>query len=114
VYSDYAHVKAALSMGVKGYVSKVYGLAELEKALTAVLQGQIYVNNDMITELAVVSDKIRSLTKREKDVFTLIQQSKDNRQIAKELKLEKRSVENYISRILIKLDIKSRRDLRDL
>jgi DNA-binding NarL/FixJ family response regulator len=49
VYSDYVHVKTALSMGVKGYVSKVYGLVELETALSAVLQGKIYVNNDMIT-----------------------------------------------------------------
>jgi DNA-binding NarL/FixJ family response regulator len=114
VYSDYLHVKAALCMGVKGYVSKVDGLAELEKGMTAVLQGQIYVNSDMISELTVVSDKIRGLTKREIEIFTLIQHGKDNRQIEKELNLVKRSVQNYISRILNKLDIKSRRELRDL
>jgi DNA-binding NarL/FixJ family response regulator len=114
VYSDYVHIKTALSMGVKGYVSKVHGLAELETALNAVLRGQIYVTSDMITELAVVSDKVGGLTKREKEIFTLVQQGKDNRQIEKELNLVKRSVENYISRILNKLDIKSRRELRDL
>jgi DNA-binding NarL/FixJ family response regulator len=114
VYSDYVHVKTAMSMGVKGYVSKVYGLAELEKALKTVLKGKIYINNDVTLKLTVVSDKVQSLTKREKEVFTLVQQGKDNRQIEKELHLVKRSVENYINRILNKLNIKNRQELRDL
>jgi NarL family two-component system response regulator LiaR len=114
VYSVYVHVKTALGMGVKGYVSKADGLAELETALNAVLQGKIYVTSDMISELTVVSDKISSLTKREKEIFTLVQQGKDNRKIAEDLNLVLRSVENYIGRIMDKLEIKNRRELRDL
>jgi DNA-binding NarL/FixJ family response regulator len=114
VYADHVHVKTAFSIGAKGYVSKARGLAELENALTAVLAGQVSMDETMISELTIVSDKISGLTKRERTIFTLVQQGRDNRQIAQELSLALRSVENYVSRILNKLDIRSRRELRDL
>jgi DNA-binding NarL/FixJ family response regulator len=114
VYTDYAHVKNALSMGVKGYVSKAKGLRELEAAMSAVLQGQVWVEQELLSKLVIVPDLIKGLTKREQDVYTLAHKGWETARIAEELGLVDRSVENYLYRIYEKLGVKNRRELGEL
>jgi DNA-binding NarL/FixJ family response regulator len=114
IYTDYTHVKNALSMGVRGYVSKAKGLRELEAAMSAVLRGQMWVDQDLISKLTIVPDLIKGLTRREQDVYTLAHKGWENEKIAKELGLVVRSVENYLYRIYEKLGVKNRRELQDL
>jgi DNA-binding NarL/FixJ family response regulator len=54
------------------------------------------------------------LTKREKQVFLLVQQGWDNRRIAGEFSLAPRTVECYLNRIYSKLGAKSRKELQEL
>jgi DNA-binding NarL/FixJ family response regulator len=114
IYTDYAHVKNALSMGVKGYVSKAKGLRELEAAMSAVVHGQMWVEQELISKLAIVPDLIKGLTKREQAVYTLAHRGWETTRIAKELGLAERSVENYLYRIYEKLGVKNRRELEGL
>jgi DNA-binding NarL/FixJ family response regulator len=114
IYTDYAHVKNALSMGVKGYVSKAKGLRELEAAMSAVLRGQMWVDQELISKLAIVPDLIKGLTRREQEVYTLAHKGWENEKIAVELGLVVRSVENYLYRIYEKLGVKNRRELGEL
>jgi DNA-binding NarL/FixJ family response regulator len=48
------------------------------------------------------------LTRRERQVATLVTAGKSNREIASELVLSERTVENHVGNILAKLDFNSR------
>jgi DNA-binding NarL/FixJ family response regulator len=52
-----------------------------------------------------------ALTRREREVATLVSRGLTNRQIAKELYLSERTIENHISKILRKLDVASRTEI---
>jgi DNA-binding NarL/FixJ family response regulator len=114
VYADYAHVQAAVSMGVRGYVSKDEGFPALEQAMRTVVQGLVYINQKLFSKLTAVPDMISGLTKREKQIFLLVQQGWDNRRIAAEFSLVPRTVECYLNRIYSKLGVKTRRELQGL
>jgi NarL family two-component system response regulator LiaR len=114
VYADYSHVQAAMSMGVQGYISKEEGFPVLEKAIQTVLRGQVYVNQKIISKLSVVPGLLSSLTRREKEVFLMVQRGLGNHEIAGELGLVLRTVECYLNRIYSKLGIKSRKELQAL
>ncbi|MCL2231423.1 MAG: response regulator, partial [Treponema sp.] len=43
-YDDYAHVSAAIGMGVQGYVSKHRTERELENALVKVMEGKTFID----------------------------------------------------------------------
>jgi DNA-binding NarL/FixJ family response regulator len=114
VYTDYAHVQAAIGMGVLGYVSKEEGFPALETAMRAVVQRQVHINQRLLSKLSSVPDLISGFTKREKQVFLLVQQGWDNKRIAKEFSLVPRTVECYLNRIYSKLGVKSRKELQEL
>lgn len=58
--------------------------------------------------LRLLSMKSESLTPREREVVELVVRGLTNRQIAEELYLAEKTVENHIGRILVKLDLPSR------
>jgi NarL family two-component system response regulator LiaR len=113
-YADYAHVQAAMNMGVRGYVSKAEGFPVLEKAMETVVQGQVYINQELISKLSAMPDILGSLTKREKQIFLAIQHGRDNQHIAEEFSLALQTVECYVNRIYSKLGVKSRKELQEL
>jgi NarL family two-component system response regulator LiaR len=117
VYSafvDYARVNAAFSMGVRGYVSKSRNEAELEAALEAVLRGEIYCDQAVERELAVVSDALSLLTRREGEILTLVKEGLSNKAIAERLGITRRTVENILSCVYDKTGIPSRLELQKL
>jgi DNA-binding NarL/FixJ family response regulator len=114
VYTDYAHVQAAMGMGVLGYVSKDEGFPALETAMRAVARRQVFINQKLLSKLSSVPDLMSGLTRREKQVFLLVQQGWDNKRIACEFSLLPRTVECYLNRIYSKLGVKSRKELQEL
>jgi DNA-binding CsgD family transcriptional regulator len=61
--------------------------------------------------LRLLSMKSESLTPREREVVGLVVRGLTNREIAEELFLAEKTVENHIGRILVKLDLRSRTQL---
>ena len=114
VFEDNAHVKAALSMGVKAYVCKRSNVPELEKAILAALEGKLYVDNRVESSLKKGKGVYGLLTKREKEIFTLAKSGLSNSQIAAELGITQRTVENIISQVYDKTGINSRLELLKL
>ncbi len=55
--------------------------------------------------------KSESLSAREMDVVALLVRRRTNREIAEELILAEKTVENHVGRILVKLDLRSRTEL---
>jgi DNA-binding NarL/FixJ family response regulator len=113
-YTDYVHVKAALRSGAAGYICKSRGAEELEAALEEVLEGKAAVDPDLFLRLTTVSDMMLGLTKRERQIFELVQTGRNNRQIAETLGISPRTVENNLSIIYDKTGIKSRTELAGL
>ncbi|GHV93988.1 DNA-binding response regulator [Spirochaetia bacterium] len=114
VYDDYAHLKAVIRSGAAGYVCKSQGEAELEAAMDEVLQGRRAFAPELLPHVAEVSDITLNLTKRQRQIFDLVQRSRSNLQIAAELGLKLRTVENYLSAIYEITGAKSRKKLKKL
>ena len=123
MYADPLHVEAALGAGVQGYVTKSASIEELESAILAVTTGGTYYDRTaakiMQSLLAPPHEQndtrpymnYRSLTKKEQEVFALLAQKKDTKEIAQLLRKSEKTVINQRSLIYQKLDIRDRLDL---
>jgi NarL family two-component system response regulator LiaR len=114
VYDGYAHIKSAMDYGARGFVSKYEGQEELENAMRALLDGRVYISRSLLPVYSKLPGIIDTLTRREQQIFAFLQEDRDNQSIAERLGLSLHSVENYVSRIVDKLGLKNRRELRDL
>ncbi len=123
MYADPLHVEAALGAGVQGYVTKSASIEELESAILAVTAGGTYYDRTaakiMQSLLAPPHEQndtrpymnYHSLTKKEQEVFALLAQKKDTKEIAQLLRKSEKTVINQRSLIYQKLDIRDRLDL---
>ena len=115
VYSMYdtpGVVKAALDSGADGYVCKNSDVSYLASGLKELMQGHNYIDPSLATEVLVFEKKLAMFTRREMDILNLIMDGKTNDEIAATLGVQKRAVENYISRIYNKSGMSSREELR--
>jgi len=113
-YDDYVHVSAALGKGVQVYMCKRRSLIELEKALENALNSENYIDKSIQTKLEIITGIKETLTRREKEIFSLVKNGIANKQIAEQLGVNIRTVENFLSRIYKKHGVKSRQDLQAL
>ncbi len=114
--SDIGHVNQALNAGVKGYVTRHVSASELEKAVLTVSKGeQAFSRKITKTIVAHYANKRhtqtdgvqRSITKREKEVLSLIVKGLTSSEIAKRLYISPRTVETHRSNLMQKLDIRN-------
>jgi DNA-binding NarL/FixJ family response regulator len=113
-YDDYAHVSAALSLGVRAYVTKQRDLKELEAAMKKALSGGLYVDESAETRSTITLDKLKLLTKRETEIFNMVKSGLSNKAIAEKLGISFHTVENTIHVVYNKTGIRSRVDVERL
>lgn len=114
VYSMYTNpgiLSLALDNGALGFVSKDSMEGELLNAVTEVVRGGSYVQHNLISSLYTYRSLLDSLTKQEQNILKKIIERKNNEQIAAELELTIRSVENYLSRIYSKTGCRGHEEL---
>ncbi len=114
MYDDYSHYSKMISLGVKGFISKSAGKTELEKGITAVSNGEYYFSSDLLRNIVVEIDKTKhekesesDLTDRELEVLKLICNGYSTNEIADELFLSSKTIDNYRSKILQKTEVKN-------
>jgi len=101
----------AIDAGVKGYVLKDSAVSELRKAITSVYEGRHYISPSLAGLLvdrkgrSPAPPKLRNLTPTELRVLGLIAALKTNQEIADELYISKRTVENHRVNMAKKLDL---------
>ena len=112
--NDYNTIKKALRGGMDGYVVKNLGIAELQKAIETVMNGQIYMSPEItnILALGVAGRKpnqayVPDLTRREKEVVKLIIDGLTNEIIAEKLCLSPLTVSTHRKNVLSKLNLKN-------
>ena len=114
MYDDYAHLKTALRCEVQGYICKSQSTAELRKAMDAVASGGTYFSPRLLSRMVAVSDFLPGLTRRERQIFEMVQRRLNNRQIASQLGLSLRTVANTLSIIYDKTGAKNRSELETM
>lgn len=119
VYPEEAYAARFLIAGALGYATKMISSQELQKAVRLVAQKRLYIS-DVFRETVmnqVLDIKkgdisvINSLSPRELTVFDSLVHGKTVKEIASELCLSIRTVENYRYRIFEKLNIHKTTDL---
>jgi DNA-binding NarL/FixJ family response regulator len=114
VFDDFAHVKAALRAGASGYVCKSQPLTDLEAAMKTAAAGGCYVPSHLAARLSAVFDLSSGFTRRERQIFDMVQLRRSNREIAGELGISLRTVENRLSDLYDKTGVHSREGLEKL
>lgn len=116
MYKDEEYFDAAIKLGVKGYLLKDTALSEIVNCLKAVKEGHYYICPQISHYLINRHDRIKSLTRRhpalerltatEKKVMRLIAENKTSREIADEIFVSVRTVQNHRTHICRKLGLK--------
>jgi len=115
----------AISAGAQAYLLKDAEEDEILNTIRAVSQGQSRLAPNVARKLLDEFRRVRrapppaddgldqneSLTERENAILQLIVAGKGNKEIAGQLKLAEGTVKNYVSRILEKLNARSRTEL---
>jgi len=106
------YVRRAIELGAAGYLLKSTGRDEILAAITAVSQGETYIQGRLMEPLlADVTGSSRQtgrLSPREQQVLQLIADGSENKQIARELGLSEATVKTYIRGVFERLDVSSR------
>ena len=116
VHTEAQLAAEAMRAGASGYLLKAPAGEELFEAIRAVMAGRVYLSPH-ITEgvLRTISGRAnqgeRQLTSRQREVLRLIAQGKRMKEIAADLNISVRTVEDHKSQLLVALGVKSTADL---
>lgn len=115
IYSEEDLFRAAMDSGAKGYLLKENASADILKALRAVALGQHYVTPSLAGHLVRFSRRyqrlgehltgLKDLTPTERRILSLIAGDKSSKEIAAELFIHYRTVENHRTNICQKLGL---------
>jgi DNA-binding NarL/FixJ family response regulator len=119
MHDENFYAERAIRAGARGYIMKKESMEVVIKALRDILDGRVYVSNELkerlLGRLLASTDANQSpldcLTNREMEVFQLIGGGLSNRHIAQKLSLSVKTVETYRSRIIEKLRLKDSGEL---
>lgn len=116
-YPDEEAVFSAIVAGASGYLLKQVRGRELVAALEAVGRGESLLD-PLVTEKVLervrriatgaASDELAQLTSQEQKILLLVAEGKTNKEIAAEVFLSDKTVKNYVSSILSKLNLQRR------
>jgi two-component system, NarL family, response regulator DevR len=116
-YPDEEAVFAAIMAGASGYLLKKIRGRDLIAALEAVGRGESLLDPavtekvlDRVRRIATGTDTdgIAQLTQQERTILLCVAQGKTNKEIAAEVFLSDKTVKNYVSSILAKLNLRRR------
>jgi DNA-binding NarL/FixJ family response regulator len=116
-YPDEEAVLSAIIAGASGYLLKQVRARDLVAALVAVGRGESLLD-PAVTEKVLErvrriatggqSDDLAALTAQERRILMLVAEGKTNKEIATEIFLSDKTVKNYVSSILSKLNLERR------
>jgi DNA-binding NarL/FixJ family response regulator len=119
-FADQDLVIRAIRAGAVGYVLKQVGNEELIRAIRAAARGEALLDPSTTVRLLsrvreaerrADSNAFRDLSGRELDVLAEVARGKTNAEIGNTLNLSEKTVRNYVSTILSKLNLSNRIEL---
>jgi DNA-binding NarL/FixJ family response regulator len=112
MHANEEYVSRALRSGARGYVLKDADISELELALRAVAEGNVYLSPAV--SKSMVDDYMRrvrsqgsphALTERQQEVLKQVAEGKNTKEIAYRLKLSVKTIESHRAQLMKRLDI---------
>ncbi len=112
MHSSREHVMRAIRSGAKGYLLKDVPFSDVVAAIEATFRGSTYYSQEASKYFFDESDEERTiLSKREKQVLTLVAKGHSNKMIARELNFSVRTSETHRRNIKQKLNLNSTAEL---
>ena len=117
LFEDDASVFSALRAGARGYVLKDAKEEEMLRAIRSVGSGEAIFSPAIATRLidffatprpAASKELFPTLTEREREILQLLARGSTNHEIARQLALSVKTVNNYVSNIFSKLQVTDR------
>jgi DNA-binding NarL/FixJ family response regulator len=117
MFEDDGTVFAAMRAGARGYILKDAEKENILRAIQVIGNGEAIFSPTIATRLidffatqssALPREIFPSLTEREREILQLIARGRSNADIARELSLSPKTVYNYVSNILSKLQVADR------
>jgi DNA-binding NarL/FixJ family response regulator len=106
-----------IGAGAKGYLHETSSPDEIEQAIESVRDGAVYVPKRVLTQFAdMVPETVEvpappphlHLTAREREVLQLLVAAQSNREIARALGIEERTVKAHIAKLMRKVGVDNR------
>lgn len=119
-HDESLYAERVIRAGAKGYIMKLEAGDVLLKAVRKVLNGGIYVSEEVSERLLMgmargqkdaMESPIETLSDRELEVFELTGKGNSTREIAERLHLSVKTVESYRARIKTKLNLENATEL---
>jgi len=116
-FADEEALFASIMAGASGYVLKQIRGRDLVNAVLAVGRGQSLLDPAMTqgvldrllkSQRLLKDEKLARLTAQEERILNLLAEGKTNRQIGEAIHLAEKTVKNYVSTILSKLEVARR------
>lgn len=105
------YINSLLQSGIGGYVLNTADKGELLFAIHSVYAGEIYlspaIRQAMSSERVGVQKKFPPLTRREKEVLSLISEGNTNAEIAEKLFISADTVNSHRKKLLAKLEVRN-------
>jgi DNA-binding NarL/FixJ family response regulator len=117
VSEDDSDVVDALKAGAKGYILKGIGARELAAVVSDLAAGRSYLSPSLAMKVLAAmrapaperpASPIDDLTKREEDILRLVSEGLSNKEVARKLDLQEKTVKHYMTSILQKLHARNR------
>jgi DNA-binding NarL/FixJ family response regulator len=120
MHDESLYAERALRAGARGYIMKRETAKKVVAAIRQVLDGKLYLSEQLSASLAekfvgrdsaTISPSIDQLSDRELQVFQLLGQGYETRQIAQSLNISMKTVQAFCARIKEKLKLASATEL---
>jgi two-component system, NarL family, response regulator DevR len=116
-FADDEALFSSIMAGASGYVLKQVRSGELVNAIRAVGQGKSLLDPDVTRSVLdrlrkgkhlLKDEKLARLSPQEERILSLVADGKTNREVGEKLHLAEKTVKNYVSSILSKLEVARR------
>lgn len=113
IHSDPEYVMETIDAGVDGYVLKDSDTVTFMEAIHAVYNGSHYIHPRLSSTLIRSYKRAergheKAISKREREVLTLLGKGYSNRQISQALYISEKTVKNHVANLFKKLEVKDR------
>ena len=113
MHANDVYVRLALKAGAAGYVLKSATAAELQAALQAVAQGEVYLSpavskqvvKGFVDATASAESPLEVLTTRQREILQLIAEGRTTKEVAFTLSISAKTVETHRAQIMERLQI---------
>lgn len=114
-YAEKELVRQILACGASGFVSKNMELEEMLLVISKVLQGEVWMPEELRDELLALDEhhsdrarRVATLSLQQRRILRLIMCGKLNKEIAAELSIAEQTVKIHVSNIFRKLGVRTR------